>query len=206
MTSRGNENAAYAAQPQVKAFLDMIAHAEGTHGVGDNGYNILYGYGRFTDYSKHPNKKVTKGGWTSTAAGRYQFLYKTWNPIRISNGLPDFNHGSQDIGAVELLRQNNAIAKILAGDISGAISKVRKIWASFPGAGYGQGERSLSQMLSWYAAALSSYGGTPVVQNNNSGAGNATKITTSEAGTGPLQVILLIGFAVAVIAAYLNYR
>jgi len=156
MTQRGNENAAYAAKPQIKAFLDMIARAEGTFGVGDNGYNILYGYGRFSDYSKHPNKLVKSGGWSSTAAGRYQFLYKTWNPIRISNGLPDFNHNSQDTAAVELLRQNNAIAKILAGDITGAIAKVKGIWASFPGAGYGQGERSLNQMLAWYNAALQS--------------------------------------------------
>ena len=204
MTKRGNENAAYAADPRLKAFLDMTARAEGTYGVSDNGYDILYGYGKFTNYKAHPNKKVTKGGWTSTAAGRYQFLYKTWNPIRISNGLPDFSPGSQDIGAVELLRAGGAIPKILAGDITGAIKKVKGIWASFPGAGYGQGERSLSTMLSWYNAALASYGGTPVVSQNNTAANPGTKIT--EAGTGPVQVILIIGFALAMIYAYFNYR
>lgn len=204
MTPRGNENAAYAAKPEVKAFLDMIARAEGTYGVGDNGYNILYGFGRFTDYSKHPNKAVKKGGWTSTAAGRYQFLYRTWAPVKTSNGLPDFSPGSQDIGAVELLRQRGALPKILAGDIAGAISKARKEWASFPGAGYGQGERSLSTMLNWYAQDLAKHGGTPVSSNTPGSAGSATKIT--EAGAGPLQVILIVGFAFALIAAYLNYR
>ena len=207
MTTRGNENAAYAADPRVKAFLDMIAHSEGTEGYGDNGYNVIVGYNYFSDYSKHPNRKIYIPSIKdySSAAGRYQYIYPTWKGVQASNGLPDFSPKSQDIGAVELLRQRGSLSYILKGDIKQAIYQARKEWASFPGANYpGQGMRSISNLLKWYNAALSKYGGTPVTSNTPGSAGSATKIT--EAGTGPLQVILLIGFAFAIVAAYLNYR
>ena len=35
-----------------KAFLDMIAHSEGTAGHGDDGYNVMVGGKLFDDYSK----------------------------------------------------------------------------------------------------------------------------------------------------------
>lgn len=215
MGSRKTENAGYLGNPYVKAFLDLIARAEGTYGVGDNGYNILYGFGTFTNYAEHPNIRVTKGGLTSTAAGRYQFLKRTWDGLQNDLGLPDFSPNSQDIGAIELVRQKSgALNAILSGNVESAINKVNKVWASFPGAGYtGQGTRSMSQMLTWYAADLNKYGGgnqyghsqgnnntgnnNNTVQNIVNAAGGATKITDpDEAGFGnPMLIGLLVAAA-----------
>jgi hypothetical protein len=88
-----------------KAILDTIAYAEGTLGVGNNGYDILVGFPRIIGWStntkiKHRCVKPTgnltseiigqNGGkvcedktWfndslSSSAAGRYQFLGSTW--------------------------------------------------------------------------------------------------------------------------------
>ena len=59
--------------PNRKAFLTMIATAEGTVNLGDNGYNVLVGGSLFTGYADHPRKAVylPKYKIKSTAAGRY---------------------------------------------------------------------------------------------------------------------------------------
>lgn len=41
-----------------KAFLTMIATAEGTAKLGDNGYNVLVGGSLFTGYADHPQQKA----------------------------------------------------------------------------------------------------------------------------------------------------
>lgn len=64
----------------ITAFLDMLAVSEGTAGHGDDGYNVLVGGDLFHGYDRHPNVLVTLNskGLKSTAAGRYQFLRRTW--------------------------------------------------------------------------------------------------------------------------------
>lgn len=202
MNSRGLENKSYAAMPQVRAFLDLTSRAEGTYGVNDNGYNVLYGFGTFSSYAAHPNRAISKGGLTSTAAGRYQFLKKTWDGVKSATGVTDFSPESQDIGAVELFRRRNMLQDILDGKIESAVKKGNKEWASFPGSPYGQGTRSMNQMLSWYASDLAKYGGNVSVNNNNSGSGanSATKIASQlSAGADIFGAILLIGFAAGII-------
>ena len=135
----------------LKAFLAMIQYSEGTY--GKNAYRMLYGGGLFSDYSWHPNIAVTKGGITSTAAGAYQILYSTWIGVAQSLGLTDFSPMSQDRAAIELIRRRGAFEDVLAGRFDTAIDKCRKEWASFPGAGYGQGERSLELLATVYQKA-----------------------------------------------------
>lgn len=141
------------AEQNVRAFLDMIAFAEGTAGHGDDGYNVLFGYGTFDSYIDHPRIYVPFGNTTSSAAGRYQFLARTWDGLKTKLGLPDFGPASQDAGAVELIRQRGALADVQAGRVVQAIGKVAKIWASLPGAGYGQPERRQSALLEAFARA-----------------------------------------------------
>ncbi len=129
----------------------MIQFAEGT--IGANAYRMLYGGSLFSDLSKHPNRAVTKWGITSTAAGAYGFLYRVWMELNLQLKLPDFNPASQDKAAIEMIKRKNALVDVLAGRIEMAIYKCRKIWASFPGAGYGQSEKSLSSLLGFYAKA-----------------------------------------------------
>jgi muramidase (phage lysozyme) len=130
------------------AFLGMIRYSEGTS--GPDGYNTLFGYGRFDSFADHPRVYVPFGNTSSSAAGAYQILAGTWDSVRAKLGLPDFSPASQDAAAVELIRQRGALADVQAGRVQTAIYKVRKVWASLPGAGYGQGERSIESLLTAY--------------------------------------------------------
>jgi lysozyme len=56
----------------------------------------------------------------------------------------DFTPDSQDAAAWFLIEEKGAGADVLAGRTADAVAKVRKIWASLPGAGYGQREVSLA--------------------------------------------------------------
>lgn len=144
-----------AAQNQ-SAFLDMIAYAEGTN--GPNGYKTLFGGGLFASFSDHPRiyKSFTNGnGQTlrTSAAGRYQFLARTWDALAAGLGLADFSPASQDAGALELIRQRGALNDVRAGRTAQAIAKCAPIWASLPGAGYAQPERKLSVLVAQFRAA-----------------------------------------------------
>jgi muramidase (phage lysozyme) len=133
------------AYKNIRAFLIMIQYAEGTY--GKDGYRKLYGGGYFNDYSRHPNTKVTKWGITSTAAGAYQILSKTWAELQAKLKLPDFSPVSQDKAAIELIRRRKALEDVYAGRFAQAIAKCKKEWASLPGAGYGQNEKNVTSLL-----------------------------------------------------------
>jgi lysozyme len=135
----------------LRAFLVMIQYAEGTYGA--NAYRTLYGGQLFNSYAQHPKIAITKGGITSTAAGAYQILFRTWQSVQQDLGLTDFSPTSQDRAAVELIRRRGALEDVLAGRFDMAIYKCRKEWASLPGAGYGQGERSMASLIQVYQYA-----------------------------------------------------
>jgi lysozyme len=137
--------------PNLRAFLVMIQYAEGTYGA--NAYRMLYGGQLFSSYAQHPKIAITKGGITSTAAGAYQILFRTWQSVQQGLGLADFTPTSQDRAAVELIRRRGALEDVLAGRFDTAIYKCRKEWASLPGAGYGQGERSIASLIQVYQYA-----------------------------------------------------
>ena len=139
------------AQANVRAFLDMIAYAEGT--AGPNGYRMLFGGRLFDSYADHPRVFVPFRNTTSSAAGRYQMLSRTWETLRRRLSLPDFSPASQDAAAIELIRERGALNDVRAGRLSVAVDKVRRIWASLPGAGYDQPERSFNQLANAYTRA-----------------------------------------------------
>jgi muramidase (phage lysozyme) len=135
----------------LSAFLLMIQYAEGT--IGPNAYRMMYGGQLLNDYSRHPNKAITRNGITSTAAGAYQFLYSTWAGLQKDLKLPDFSPSSQNRGAIELIKRRGALEDVFAGRFTLAIYKCRKEWASLPGAGYGQQERSMKSLALVYVKA-----------------------------------------------------
>lgn len=139
------------AAANVRAFLDMIAWAEGTS--GPDGYRMLFGGALFDSYDEHPRVFVPFRNTTSSAAGRYQILWRTWNTLRQRLGLPDFSPASQDAAAIELIRERGALRDVQAGRVAEAVRKVAKVWASLPGAGYDQPERKLSALVQRFAAA-----------------------------------------------------
>lgn len=138
----------------VKAFLDMIAHSEGTLGRGDDGYNVLVGGKLFTGYADHPRQVVDLGrGLRSTAAGRYQILSRYYDAYKKLLHLPDFGRGSQDAIATKMIREQSAMADVEAGRFDIAVQKCANIWASLPGAGYGQHENKLADLRSVFSKA-----------------------------------------------------
>lgn len=154
----------------ILAFLDMIAWSEGTSTskyTRDRGYDVIVGgistppgpFPKvFTNYADHPNIRVTvnKNGLISTAAGRYQQLYRYWPAYKKQLHLPDFGPRSQDLLAIQLIREQKALDDIHAGRIATAIAKCNNIWASFYGSPYGQRTHSLEDMLATYKL----FGGT----------------------------------------------
>jgi lysozyme len=137
--------------PNVRAFLAMIRVGEGT--AGPDGYTTFFGGSHFSDLSKHPNVAHSGGGYTSTAAGAYQFLYSTWQQLAAQYGLPDFSPASQDIGAVGLIKQQGALADVMAGRIATAIRKCNRIWASLAGSPYGQPTLTMADDLANFVNA-----------------------------------------------------
>lgn len=140
------------------AFLDLIAWSEGTKGKGDDGYNLIVNPGGyFTDYGDHPRKLVqVNPSLKSTAAGRYQLLARYFDHYKKLLGLKDFSPLSQDKIAIQLIKEQRALDHVLTGRISDAIDECANIWASFPGANYGQREHSKSALLEQFQK----FGGT----------------------------------------------
>lgn len=166
------------ADRNVSAFLAMIRRAEGTE--GPNAYRTLFGHGlyygvdgipdTFDDFADHPRiaqqftDKAGKKLWT-TAAGAYQFLavspiptggrtrVDTWDRLQRRLQLPDFGPDSQDRAAIALIDEAGALADVQLGRFESAVTKCRRIWASLPGAGHNQPERTADYIRSAYVAA-----------------------------------------------------
>lgn len=136
----------YAKDPNVRKFLDLIAHTEGTEG---NGYRTAFGGARLGSLNDHPRYLKTftqqngKQNKTS-AAGRYQFLTGTWDRVSRQYGLKDFGAHNQDLGAIALLIGRGALPHILKGDWQTGVQKSGGEWASLPSApkSYSQPTRS----------------------------------------------------------------
>lgn len=143
----------------VVAFLDMLAWSEGTDHPNqrseNDGYDVIVGGSLFSDYADHPRRLIAlpRLGIKSTAAGRYQLLSRYWDAYRKQLGLRDFGPINQDKVALQQIRERRALTDIQAGRIEQAIAKCRNIWASLPGAGYGQHEHRLDALLAAYREA-----------------------------------------------------
>lgn len=151
------------ADQNTAAFLMMIRTAEGT--AGANGYRTMFGGKLFNDWADHPRQAQRYGQLWTSAAGAYQFMavsaipgggytkINTWDRIKKRLGLEDFSPDSQDAAAVELIREAGALGDVRAGRFDAAVSKVKGIWASLPGAGYGQPEKRLADLRAAYQSA-----------------------------------------------------
>ena len=135
----------------LRHFLDLIAYSEGTSTIknSDNGYNVIVGGRLFHNYADHPRVTVylQNLGVKSTAAGRYQIKSSIYDYYKCKLGLHDFGHEAQDTIAIQLIKECKAIVPIEKGDIAEAIKLCRSRWASLPGAGYGQHEQQLADLL-----------------------------------------------------------
>jgi len=157
------------------AFLAMLAASEGTStspATVNNGFDVIVmgadGVPEiFTDYSDHPfnrgrcSKVINSRGLTSNASGRYQFMLRDWIHYRAQLELADaalypegaFSPAAQDAWAIQLIRERGALPLIDAGSFELAVARVSNLWASLPGAGYGQFEQRLDDLKYTYLEA-----------------------------------------------------
>ncbi len=144
-----------AVSPEQRAFLDAIAFAEGTRNDGENdGYNVLFSHRKISDCSSHPNRRICAGRYCSTASGRYQFLTRTWNSLK----LPSFKPENQDRGAVKLMARRRASVPagraMTATEFRNVLDKVSYEWASLPPGRYGQPLKSRSALRAVYCSEI----------------------------------------------------
>lgn len=137
----------------VRAWLRVLRAGESSQ--DDSAYRTMFGGGKFEGFDDHPRRVNSAAGLTSTAAGAFQFLSRTWDECKQALNLPDFSPVSQELAALFLTDRRKALDDVLAGRIEQAIQKCGKEWASLPGSPYGQPTRTLQQALATYAA----YGG-----------------------------------------------
>lgn len=156
-----------------KAFLDMLAVSEGTSTsrfTKCDGYDVIVigtdgVHELITDFSTHPftngrpSKVFNAQGQTSSASGRYQFMKRDWAHYRDSLQLPDFGPESQDKWALQLIKERNALGMIDNGNFESAVFACKNIWASLPGAGYGQHENSMTKLRNAYIDAGGTFAG-----------------------------------------------
>lgn len=141
------------------AFLDAIAYSEigpALLAVSDDGYNVMVGSTSqqpylFDGYATHPN--VYSARFNSTAAGRYQLLYRYWVAYKALLSLADFSPESQDRIALKQIKESNALPLIDAGKFVEAIAAVAHLWASLPGSPYGQHTQSMADLQTAYTNA-----------------------------------------------------
>lgn len=122
-----------------RAMLNTIAYTEGTAGsCGHDGYSTGYAYNCFSSCARHPNRTWSGGGYTSSAAGRYQFLHRTW----VTLGYSSFGPRNQDLGAMTLIGRRGVTLPtnrpLTATEFSNAMRKLSLEWASLPFSPYGQ--------------------------------------------------------------------
>ncbi len=133
--------------PNVQAFLALIRWTEGA------GYQTLFGGGIVDSLEDHPRIAITRtlGGKpiTSTAAGAYQFLSRTWDECKKALDLPDFTAANQDRAALYLIERRRALPAVLEGDWTTALERCNREWASLPGSPYGQPTKPLSACIAF---------------------------------------------------------
>jgi len=150
----------------VRAFLWALRFGEGTQ--GEDGYRTLFGgrlflgvdgvYATFDDFQDHPRIRTTvtlRNGkkLTSTAAGAYQILERTWDGVCNDYGFLNFEPPTQDLCAIALIAGRKALEDVVEGRIHIAVLKCNKEWASLPGSPYGQPVVTLEEFRREYEEA-----------------------------------------------------
>ena len=119
----------------------------------NHGYDVIVGGELFTDYSDHPRKLVTLNPkLKSTGADATSFFPVGGMPT--ASSLPErLSPKSQDAVALQQIKERGALLMIDRGDIRQAIDRCSNIWASLPGAGYGQFEHKADSLIAKFKEA-----------------------------------------------------
>ncbi len=145
-----------------RAFLEgVLAGCEGTQ--GEEGYRALFGWKPgngmvFTSFADHPRiffDYTQKDGTVvrTSAAGKYQATWTTWQDFIRERGPHDFTPASQDEFALWLIKKCGALDDVDRGRLRAAIDKCGGRWASLPSATVPQPRRTYAFCEREYLAA-----------------------------------------------------
>lgn len=132
--------------PEGAALLNVIA------GTESPGYDVIFGGSKLSDYNKdysdHPRipiliKNGPNAGKFSSAAGRYQFIRKTWDSLATKYNLTDFSPRNQDKAAWYLAQEDYSRRTrrvlqddLMSGDptlLNSIAMNLNKTWTSLTG-------------------------------------------------------------------------
>jgi muramidase (phage lysozyme) len=174
-----------------KDLLNLIATTEGTyHHDANDGYDVTYDYHILSSCLHDTDVDICAGGYCSTAQGRYQFLYTTYQDLH----LPNFEPNNQDKGAIMLvhgsgtagadLPANSALSYAEFVDVMDDISYV---WASLPPGRYGQPSVSMGEAWSIYSGfvgnASGKSGGSCTLDGHSYGTNTCTETKQCDDGS-----------------------
>ena len=112
----------------------------------NHGYDVIVGGELFTDYSDHPRKLVTPKPKQISNARTLPASFPLVGCLPQLIGLKDFSPKKSGRWHCSRLR-SVALYLIDRGDIRQAIDRCSNIWASLPGAGYGQFEHKADSLI-----------------------------------------------------------
>ncbi|MCT7979274.1 hypothetical protein [Laspinema olomoucense] len=140
----------------VQAFLDTIAWAEGT--AGPSAYRMQFTGTEFSSFKDHP-REIKCGSshgsrLCSDAAGKYQFLSTTWDPLAKKIGASDFSPANQDRAAIALLDEYGVLEDIEAGSFTYAVLQLIPVWPSLQDVGNGDRARAIARLEQVYQQKL----------------------------------------------------
>jgi len=157
--------------PLTRQWLDLIAYAEGTDpSRSGQGYRTLFGGGQIQSLERHPDTVIRTKSFPrgSAAAGRYQFMPRTWGAAAKALGLNKFGEQEQDLAAIYLMKQRG-VDPTRDPVTAENIAKLAPEWASLPTlqgkSFYGQPVKSLENL---YGFLQQPGGGTPYQVNKAS--------------------------------------
>lgn len=156
--------------PNISAILSTISHSEGSDKAAEP-YKVCFAF-RHTCESLmyHPHEIRPDGtrewagepldflgpkyfGEISSAAGRYQINLPTFLRLRTLLGTTGFGPQVQDDMAIQLIKEQGALELVMGGEVTEALAKCSKIWASLPGSDSDQPQAKIADLLDTYMSA-----------------------------------------------------
>ena len=119
----------------------------------NHGYDVIGRRELFTDYPDHPRKLVTLNPNSNPLFSDATSFFPVGGMPTASMASERFSPKSQDAVALQQIKERGALPMIDRGDIRQAIDRCSNIWASLPGAGYGQFEHKADSLIAKFKEA-----------------------------------------------------
>ena len=134
-----------------RQFLDSWRGRRGTDNgrqkTRNHGYDVIVGGELFTDYSDHPRKLVTGTQNRNQQAPDATSFFPLVGCLPQAAWPERLPLRKADAVALQQIKERGALPMIDRGDIRQAIDRCSNIWASLPGAGYGQFEQVADSLI-----------------------------------------------------------